>query len=269
MKKQLAWVITEAFKTSGKPFISIYAKVAKWTTTPKKSTNNMDCKKVIRVMNWLIDNIYVKFGDNVFRQVIGIPMGTDCAPFLANLFLYAYEFQWIDKQRTLKNHRLLKTFKCCSRYIDGLLMVNNFDEMKKVMTDISPKERILVPDEGDGLSAPFLDLQLIINDSVISTSIYDKRDAFDFPIVNFPNLSGNIPIKSAYGIFIGELVRYARACTYLKDFTARTTLLVNKLTSQGYKTKKLKQTYSTFCDSHFALIQKYGSLVLDMKNRWV
>ena len=64
-------------------------------------------------------------------------------------------------------------------------MVNNFDEMKKVMTDIYPKELILVPDEGDGLSAPFLDLQLIINDSVISTSIYDKRDAFDFLIVNF------------------------------------------------------------------------------------
>ena len=74
-------------------------------------------------MNWLIDNIFVTFGDQCFRQVIGIPMGTDCAPFLANLFLYSYEFKWIDKQRKLKNQHALHLFKNCSRYIDDLLMI--------------------------------------------------------------------------------------------------------------------------------------------------
>ncbi len=53
---------------------------------------------------------------------------------------------------------------------------------------------------------------------VIYTKIYDKRDIFNFPVVNFPILSGNIPLTSSYGVFIGELVRYARACTYFKDF---------------------------------------------------
>ena len=55
------------------------------------------------MMNWLLDNIYVTFGDQLFRQVTGIPMGTDCAPFLANLFLYAHEYKWIDKQKKLNN----------------------------------------------------------------------------------------------------------------------------------------------------------------------
>ena len=59
-------------------------------------------------------------------------------------------------------------------------------------------------------------------------------DAFDFPIVNFPTLSGNIPRKSSYGVFIGELVRYARACTYLEDFRARTLPLVSKLKKQFF-----------------------------------
>ena len=177
-------------------------------------------------MNWLIDNIFVKFGDKVFRQVIGIPMGTDCAPFLANLFLYSYEYQWINIQRIKNNQKAIQRFKSCSRYIDDLLLINNYDLMKEVMTEIYPKELVLVPDDNNGCTAPFLDLQLLITEGVISTSICDQRDAFDFPIVNFPNLSGNIPTKSAYGTFICELVRYARGCTFLSDFASRTLLLL-------------------------------------------
>ena len=139
----------------------------------------LDCDKVIRLLNWLIDNIFT-FGDKVFRQVIGIP---------------------------------IKFFRNCGRYIDDLGLINNDGRMKEVMSDIYPKELVLVPDDSDGQSCSFLDLKVVIKDSIITTSIFDKRDAFDFPIVNFPTLSGNIPRRSSYGVFIGELVRYARACT--------------------------------------------------------
>ena len=77
---------------------------------------------------------------------------------------------------------------------------------------------------------------------MISTKICDKRDAFDFPIVNFPTLTGNIPIKSSYGVFIGELVRYARVCTYYEDFRARTLVLVKKLKSQFFSDKLLRRS---------------------------
>ena len=60
-------------------------------------------------MNWLIDNIYVTFGDNLFRQVIGIPMGTDCA-LSGKSFLYSYEFKWIDKQRKAGEYEVLRFF---------------------------------------------------------------------------------------------------------------------------------------------------------------
>ena len=102
------------------------------------------------------------------------------------------------------------------------------------MTDIYPKETILVHDDYNGLSAPFLDLQLVKNGVVIS-SIFDNRDAFDFKIINFPTLTGNIPLKSSYGVFTCELVRYARACTYLKYFKTRMLILVNKLQKQFFK----------------------------------
>jgi hypothetical protein len=143
------------------------------------------------------------------------------------------------------------------------LLINNNDMMEKFKTDIYPKELELVPDDSDGMSTPFLDLQIVIDDGIISTSIFDKRDGFDFPIVNFPFLSGNIPQKSAYGVFIGELVRYARACTYLIDFQKKLYLLITKLKKQFFTDRLLKRTFLKFCESHHLLIQKYGKSVLN------
>ena len=260
MKRQLAWVIAEAFKDSGKRYISVYSSCARWTNKLQKKTLHMDCKKVIRVMNWLIDNIFV--------TTIGIPMGTDCAPFLANLFLYSYEYKWIDKQRKLKRFHLLKRFRYCCRYIDDLCMINNDNLMKECRKEIYPTELNLVPDESDGLTAPFLDLNMIIKDGCVFTSIFDKRDAFDFPIVNFPTLTGNIPEAGSYGVFIGELVRYARACTLYDDFKSRALLLVKKLKTQFFTEKGLKKAFFTFRDNHILLIQKYGSVVRELRNGW-
>jgi hypothetical protein len=141
--------------------------------------------------------------------------------------------------------------------------------MIKVMGDIYPKELILVPDDSNGLSTSFLDLQLVVKDGVVSTSIFDKRDDFDFKIVNFPNLSGNIPfLKSSYGVCTCEAVRYAHACTSFEDFKTRMLLLVAKLNKQCFTATLLKNTYLKFCDSHILLIQKYGSVVLDLHKCW-
>ena len=269
LKSKLAWVISEAFKSSKHKFISIYQSDARWTNSPRDATQKVDCSKAIRLLNWLIDNIYVTFGDQCFRQTIGIPMGTDCAPFLANLFLYSYEYQWIDEQKKEKNWHVLNKFRNCCRYIDDLMLINNDDHMTKAMTDIYPEELILVPDGTDGSSCPFLDLQVVIRDHVISTSIYDKRDTYDFPIVNFPTLTGNIPKKSSYGVFTCELVRYARACTYYEDFKLRTLRLVTKLKKQFFKPKLLRRTWINFCDAHILLVQKYGPSVMSLYEEWM
>ena len=77
----LSLSLKEAFKSSKFSYISVYKHSARWTNSPGKNTQHLDCNKVIRLMNWLLDNIYVTFGDKLFRQVIGIPMGTDCAVF--------------------------------------------------------------------------------------------------------------------------------------------------------------------------------------------
>ena len=117
------------------------------------------------------------------------------------------------------------------------------------MTAIYRKELVLVPDDTDGNSCPFLDLQLNITDSMVSTSIYDKRDTYDFPIVNLPNLTGNLPGKNSYGVFTGDVVRYASTCSYFEDCKLRTRSLVSKLRTQGFIPRLLKRFWPHFCDA--------------------
>jgi hypothetical protein len=93
-------------------------------------------------INFFIDNIYIDVGKNIFRQKIGIPMGTDCAPFLANLFLYALEFKFLEKL-SKENIYLARKFSNSFRYIDDLLMFNNGRLMNIHKNKMYPKELIL------------------------------------------------------------------------------------------------------------------------------
>jgi hypothetical protein len=81
----------------------------------------------------------------------------------------------------------------------------------------------------------FLDLYLEFDDSgQLSTKIYDKRDDFDFKIINFPNMCSNIPASPAYGVYISQLICYARASSNYSDFLKRHLHLRNRLLDQGY-----------------------------------
>ena len=147
-------------------------------------------------------------------------MGTDCAPFLANLYLYSYEYQWLVKKYENKEFDILRKFNYCFRYIDDLLCINNDQFMDSVMEEIYPKELSLTSDDAV-LKAHYLDLDLDIVHDKIEYNIFDKRDAFGFSIVNCPDLSGNIPNTQSYGVFVSQLIRYARCCQHLKDFIDR------------------------------------------------
>jgi hypothetical protein len=90
----------------------------------------------------------------------------------------------------------------------------------------------------------FLDLYLEFDDSgQLSTKIYDKRDDFNFKIINFPNMCSNILASPAYGVYISQLIRYARASSNYSDFLKRHLHLRNRLLDQGYK--KIRLTFLT------------------------
>ena len=157
------------------------------------------------MITWLIDN--ARIGDKVFRQVIGIPMGTNSAPFLANLFLFSYEFQWMNEKLKKKDFYLLQKFKHRCRYIEDLFAINNNKLLLQLKHKIYPPELDITTDDESDQHVHYLDLDILIKNTSFSYCIYDKRDKFNFPIVNFPNLSGNIPASHSYSVFLSRQIR--------------------------------------------------------------
>ena len=116
-------------------------------------------------------------------------------------------------------------------------------------------------------SASYLDILLSIGrDGQLHTSIYDKRDDFNFHITNFPFLSSNIPTSPAYGVFISQLIRYARACSSYGCFILRATRLSNKLLEQGYVKERLKSSLRKFNGRYRDLIKQYEVSLSQMLN---
>ena len=107
-------------------------------------------------------------------------------------------------------------------------------------------------------SASYLDFLLLIGrDGQLHTSIYDKRDDFNFHITNFPFLSSNIPSSPAYGIFISQLIRYAGACSSDECFILRARRLSSTLLNQGYRVERLTSSFRKFYGRYRELIQQY------------
>ena len=109
-----------------------------------------------------------------------------------------------------------------------------------------PSERQLNKANTSDTEAAFLDLQLSISNDIVPTKTYDKRDDFDFDIVMFPFLDGVVPRSTPYGVYISQLIRFARASSFVVDFNTHNKLLSQKLLKQGYRYHKLRKTFSKF-----------------------
>ena len=108
-------------------------------------------------------------------------------------------------------------------------------------------------DNASDTEAPFLDLHLSVSNGFVSTKLYDKSDDFDFDILNFPFLDGDVPRRPTYGVYISQLNRFARVCSHVTDFNARNKSLTAKLLQQGYRYHKLRKT-SKFYRRHYEIL---------------
>ena len=154
---------------------------------------------------YLLDNIYIRFGTKLYRQIVGIPMGTNCAPLVADLFLFCYERDFMTSLSDVKQAEIVEAFKCTSRYLDDLLNIDN-PYFEGMVSRINPPEMqlnkliLLIP------KPHFWILHLSISNGFVSSKIYEKRDDFDFDILNFPFLDEDVPCSTSYGVYISQLI---------------------------------------------------------------
>ena len=261
-------IINNAFKYKNGATRYTHIKVGRnksyFTSDPLNDDNKYTAHDICKMNEFLVDNIYVRFGRQLFRQMVGIPMGTNCAPLLADLFLYSYENEFLDKLVKEGKRKLARKFNLSYRYTDDLISFNN-KRFKEFISDIYPKELTISETTESTSVASYLDLLFIRHKSNnITTELFDKRDAFGFHIMNFPFMSSNIPSAPAYGVYASQLIRYARCCSNYSDFLLRHRALVTRLLSQGYKVNRLSNTFKKFYGRHTDLVGQYKKNVCQM-----
>ena len=194
-------------------------------------------------LHYLLDKIFIRFGSKLYRQILGIPMGTNCAPLVADLVLFCHERDFMlplsDNNQTVCLFALLlyipdnqtdiiEAFNSASRYLDDLLNIDNpyFEHM---VGQIYPNKLQVNKSNSADTEAPSLYLDLSITNDKVSSKIYDKRDDFSFEMVNYPFFDGDVPHSPSYGVYISQRIRFARVCSNVDDFNNRNLFLTAKL----------------------------------------
>ena len=266
LKLQLHDLLERVFTTRGKTFIATNSYHTFWTND-RKSTKytHFTYRQLCLAVDFLIDNIYVRFGNSVFRQVIGIPMGTNSAPLLADLFLHTFEYDFMLKTMKADMSKAVE-FSNTFRYIDDLLSVNN-DNFGNSISEIYPSELELKDTTLCSPEVCYLDTKIVHGDSsaLFHISVYDKREDFNFRIVNFPFMDSNIPTTPVYGVYVSQLVRYARICTAKADFMHRLRSLSSRL-KQDFKSSLLVKSVKKFFKHHYTTVVKYNVTLRELRS---
>ena len=120
---------------------------------------------------------------------------------------------------------IIEVFTSIARYKVDLLNIDN-PYFKQMVGQISPNELQLSKANAFDIDTPVLELDSSITNDIVSSKIYDKRDAFIFETVNFPFLDGDVLRPPSYDVYISQLFRFARVCSYIDDFNKRNLLLI-------------------------------------------
>ena len=145
-------------------------------------------------------------------------MGTNCAPVVADLFLFCYERAFIMSLSLMRSKLMLLMLLTLHPDIwtifQTLIMCILTIWQVEYTIQGSNLIQLIPPDT----KAAFSDLHLSISNDIVSTKIYDKRDVFDFEIVNFPFSDADVPRSTSFGVYISHPILFARASNSVADF---------------------------------------------------
>ena len=165
IKDKLVDLTERTFQREGSPYIACNERNAFFISDAVKNYNLWSCQKVCEALTFLLDNIYIRFGSKLYRLIVGVPMGTNCAPLVADLFLFCYERDSMLPHSEENQSGVIEAFNSTSRYLDDLLNIDNnfFDSM---VNRIYPSELQLNKANVSDAEASFLDLHLSLSEKL-------------------------------------------------------------------------------------------------------
>ena len=117
--------LERTYNREGSPYFACNDGNAFFTLENPKKYHALSCQNVCDALTFLLENIFIRFGTKLYRQVVGSPMGTNCAPLVADLFLFCYERDFIMSLYDDKQADIIYAFNTTSRYLYEILNINN------------------------------------------------------------------------------------------------------------------------------------------------
>ena len=142
-----------------------------FTSTDHRGYKLWSCQNVCDSLSYLLD--YINFGIELYRDMVGILMGKNCAPLVADLFIFSYEKNFMTSLSDENQADTTEAFNSTSRYLEDLLNIDNL-YFKGISNQIYPPELQLNKANTSDTKAPLLDLQISISNGFVSSKIYDK-----------------------------------------------------------------------------------------------
>ena len=125
MSEKLTELIEQTFNREGSLYLACNDKNAFFTSEQPKRYKLWSCQKMCDALYYLLDNIFIRFGSKLYRQIVGIPMGTNCAPLVADLFLFCYERDFMLSLSDNNQADIVEAFDSASGCLDDLLGVDS------------------------------------------------------------------------------------------------------------------------------------------------
>jgi hypothetical protein len=234
-------------------------------STHAHDRHSFDVEGIVVLVEFLVANTYLVNGNTIKRQKLGIPMGTNCAPVLANLYLYVYESEFIDKISAISTANA-RQFHLTFRFIDDLLCLDNphwASSVEKSAADggVYPSVLKLSDTSVSDNESHFLGLHIRAVASRFRVSVFDKRQTFPFEVRRYPRTDSLIPRTIPYGVFIGQLHRGYRICSDWHDFVTHAVQVAQRLVTNGCTQQRLSKIFRAFVR---ATVRKYSVTSLSL-----
>ena len=250
--------IKKVFHEKGKKYIVTSGKSSYFSNRRDNNKVTFTADGLIEQVKFIIDNAYVEFNSQIFRQIIGIPMGTNCGPYLANIFLHFYEYDFIDRMVANEEWEVLRSLHALFRYQDDCLVFEDNNVFSRVLSDIYPVEMEIENTNISTSVSTYLDLQISVHRGKYNFKLFDKRKDFNFDVINYPFLPSNVPKNASYGVFISQLIRLCQVNSNIHGLKRSFKELCQKFLKQGFEKCKLINRYEYFAVKYANLWTVFG-----------
>ncbi len=203
--------------------------------------------ELYELLDFVLDNTFVTFAGNVFRQCKGVPMGGNASPLLADLTLAMLEFEYV------KNHNPFQW--TVARYVDDLIVLDCLDFLT-LAKEIYPNELVLEI-VLLGNESHFLDLHLLLINGEIIIKVFNKVDSFPFKVNRFGYPDNTVPRQSHAAVLYSQLVRYCRICSKKEHFIEKSRDLFLVYSKRNFDHTLLYSTFLRFAARNNSLLMKY------------